>query len=140
MFPQEVDVINIALILPVFSAAVVKTTPVWVLCVLGNSRGGGWLDGGGQRYACECACACRCVCVGYMRTIVMVFAAQPRWADVMLGSGPCLWSFGSSNSKVSCHLKSQRDAVIMAEALSEQQIDIIGHNICVTCLIENSKV
>lgn len=56
MFPQEVDVINIALILPVFSAAVVKTTPVWVLCVLGNSRGGGWLDGGGQRYACECVC------------------------------------------------------------------------------------
>lgn len=47
----------------------------------------------------------------------MVFAAQPWWADVMLGSGPC----------------PQRDAVIMAEALSEQQIDIIVHNICVTC-------
>lgn len=86
MFPQEVDVINIALILPVFSAAVVKTTPVWVLCVLGNSRGGGWLDGGGQRYACKCVRACGCMCVGYMRTIVMAFAAQPWWADVMLGS------------------------------------------------------
>lgn len=129
MFPQEVDVINIALILPVFSAAVVKTTPVWVLCVLGNSRGGGWLDGGGQRYACECVRACRCMCVGYMRTIGMVFTAQPRWADVMLGS----IVVGSSSSKVSCHLKSQQDAIIMAEALSEQQIDIIGHNICVTC-------
>lgn len=31
MFPQEVDVINIALVLPVFSAAVVKATSVWVL-------------------------------------------------------------------------------------------------------------
>ncbi len=51
MFPQEVDVINIALVLPVFPAAVVKATSVWVLCVLGNGGGGGiggWLDGGGS--------------------------------------------------------------------------------------------
>lgn len=48
MFPQEVDVINIALVLPVFSSTVVKATSVWVLCVFGNSKGGGWLDGGGS--------------------------------------------------------------------------------------------
>lgn len=67
MFPQEVDVINIALILPVFSAAVVKTTPVWVLCALGNNRGGGWLHGGGQRYACKCVCVCVCMPVHVCR-------------------------------------------------------------------------
>lgn len=56
MFPQEVDVINIALVLPVFSAAVVKATSVWVLCEFGNGRVGGisgWLDRG------ICLCVCR---------------------------------------------------------------------------------
>lgn len=51
--------------------------------------------------------ACTCVYV-HMRTIGVVFSAQPRWADVMLGSGPCLCSFfGSSQSskKVDGHLK-----------------------------------
>lgn len=59
MFPQEVDVINIALVLPVFSSAVVKATCVWVLCVSGNSGGGGiggWLDGGGSGVQARCAC------------------------------------------------------------------------------------
>lgn len=28
----------------------------------------------------------------HMRTIGVVFSAQPWWADVMLGSGPCLGS------------------------------------------------
>lgn len=79
MFPQEVDVINKALVLPVFSAAVVKATPVWVLCVFGNGGGagiGGWLDG-------VCACA-------HMNAGGGGFSAQPWWADVMLGSGLCL--------------------------------------------------
>lgn len=48
MFPQEVDVINIALVLPVFSAAVVKATSVWVLCVFRNGRVDG-IDGGLDR-------------------------------------------------------------------------------------------
>lgn len=45
VFPQEVDVINIALVLPVFSSAVVKATYVWVWCVSGNGRGGGRTGG-----------------------------------------------------------------------------------------------
>ena len=51
MFPQEVDVINIALVLPVFSAAVVKATSVWVSCVFGNGGGGGdrWVVGWGRQ-------------------------------------------------------------------------------------------
>lgn len=60
MFPQEVDVINIALVLPVFSAAVVKATSVWVLCVFWNGGGGGiggWLDvGAGGAVQCMCTC------------------------------------------------------------------------------------
>lgn len=58
MFPQEVDVINIALVLPVFSAAVVKATSVCVLCVFGNSGGiGGW-------FARVCVLIMRvCVCM-----------------------------------------------------------------------------
>lgn len=40
----------------------------------------------GEAVAFVCVCAC-------MRTIGVVFSAQPRWADVMLGSGPCLCSF-----------------------------------------------
>lgn len=58
MFPQEVDVINIALVLPVFSSAVVKATCVWVLCVSGNCSSGGiggWLDGGGRSVRALCA-------------------------------------------------------------------------------------
>lgn len=89
MFPQEVDVINIALVLPVFSAAVVKATSVWVLCVFGNGGGiGGWLDGGGSGVRARVYI---CVYV-HMSTIGVVFSAQPWWADVMLGSGPCLCS------------------------------------------------
>lgn len=55
MFPQEVDVINIALVLPVFSAAVVKATSVWVLCVFGNGRRwwDRWVVGWGRQ---RCAC------------------------------------------------------------------------------------
>lgn len=43
------NVINIALVLPVFSPTVVKATCVWLLCVFGECGGGwvgGWLDGG----------------------------------------------------------------------------------------------
>lgn len=53
MFPQEVDVINIALVLPVFSPAVVKATSVWVLCVFGNGKAGI----GGWAIVCICAYA-----------------------------------------------------------------------------------
>lgn len=71
VFPQEVDVINIALVLPVFSSAVVKATCVWVWCVSGNGKGGGrglrWVAGWGWSFA--------------------VLAPQPWWADVMPGSG-----------------------------------------------------
>lgn len=65
MFPQEVDVINIALVLPVFSAAVVKATSVWVFCVLGNvgRRWDRWLDGRGKQWgACTGVCVCAYVC------------------------------------------------------------------------------
>lgn len=62
MFPQEVDVINIALVLPVFSAAVVKATSLWVLCEFGNGGVvgiGGWLDRGVSRlHARVCVCLC----------------------------------------------------------------------------------
>lgn len=64
MFPQEVDVINIALVLPVFSAAVVKATSVWVFCVLGNVGGGGiggWMDGGSSGVRAQ-VCVCAYVC------------------------------------------------------------------------------
>lgn len=57
MFPQEVDVINIALVLPVFSPAVVKATSVWVLCAFGNG-GGGWLDWGREKLVCVCVHVC----------------------------------------------------------------------------------
>lgn len=46
VFPQEVDVINIALVLPVFSSAVVKATLCLVLVCIWEWqrwRAGGWL-------------------------------------------------------------------------------------------------
>lgn len=93
MFPQEVDVINIALVLPVFSSAVVKATCVWVLCVSGNGGGGGrlrWVGGwmGGVGLRCAHCDADVCVCAG--------LSARPWWADVMPGSGlGFMLSFGS---------------------------------------------
>ena len=102
MFPQEVDVINIALILPVFSAAVVKATSVWVLCVFGNSRSGGM----GEAVVCTHGCV-------HVRTMGVVFSAQPWWADVMHQSGPCLRSFLAlaRSQKVSGYSKSLAHAV-----------------------------
>lgn len=83
MFPQEVDVINIALVLPVFSSAVVKATCVWVLCVLGNSRSGkigGWLDGGGSGVQNSCVC------------VVMHECMHAHW--IMRGGVQCTTSVG----------------------------------------------
>lgn len=87
MFPREVDVINTALVLPVFLSTVVKATSVWVLCVFGNSKSGrigGWLDGGGCGVQAWCVCTNAHVCAC---TPALQGCAQPWWADVMLGSG-----------------------------------------------------
>lgn len=65
--------------------------------MFGNGGGGGdrWVVGWERRrsactgvYACVHAYVCMCT----RALLGVVFAAQPWWADVMLGSGPCLCS------------------------------------------------
>lgn len=45
-----------------------------------------------RTHGCACVHVCPYVCVCARELYGVVFNAQPRWADVMLGSGPCLCS------------------------------------------------